>query len=212
MSRTHKLTYGISFVLILLLYWWTAPPSVTWEHGGIDGAELAFAAYTGGVAHPPGYGLYTLLGWLATHLFPFVTPIQVMHFLSHIYALIALAAAAYSAQLLAKRHGYAAHVAGLSTVWLLGLSASFWQQAIITEVYAFLVCSFALVLALALRWQAAHPSRRELFMGGHLYALALTHHLTAIFWLPMLAVLLWRKLSRQQLVWLVIGGMSAAWA
>ena len=35
-----------------------------------DGGEFQFVPYLLGVAHPTGYPLYTLLGWLWSHLLP----------------------------------------------------------------------------------------------------------------------------------------------
>lgn len=52
----------------LALYLKTAAPTITWQHGGSDGAELSAAALVLGVAHPPGYPLYLLLGHLFTYL------------------------------------------------------------------------------------------------------------------------------------------------
>src|SRR5262245_21083367 len=44
------------------LYAHTAAPTITWLNGGADSAELVTASYTLGIAHPPGYPLYVLLG------------------------------------------------------------------------------------------------------------------------------------------------------
>src|SRR4051812_34333959 len=55
-------------IFVLLIYGVTLCPSV----GGGDSGELATVAYTLGIAHPPGYPLYTLFGKLFTTL-PFGT-------------------------------------------------------------------------------------------------------------------------------------------
>src|SRR5437868_4409438 len=50
----------------LLIYLRTVAPTIAaWDAG-----DFATAAYTLGVAHPPGYPLYTLIGFLFTHLVP----------------------------------------------------------------------------------------------------------------------------------------------
>ncbi len=46
------------------LYLRTAAQTITWAHGGADGAELSAAAAVLGIAHPPGYPLYTMLAHL----------------------------------------------------------------------------------------------------------------------------------------------------
>src|SRR6516225_12090458 len=43
---------------VLAVYSSTLARDLTWLNGGGDGAELATAAYVGGVGHPPGYPLY----------------------------------------------------------------------------------------------------------------------------------------------------------
>src|SRR5438477_13110552 len=50
------------------IYASTLAPSIAWGNGGADSGELAVAAYHLGVAHPTGYPLYVLLGFLVTHL------------------------------------------------------------------------------------------------------------------------------------------------
>ncbi len=54
--------------LAAALYLSTAAPGLTWVHGGSDGGDLATAAYTGGVPHPPGYPTYMLAARLAIAL------------------------------------------------------------------------------------------------------------------------------------------------
>ena len=52
----------------LCLYLATLAPGLTWAHDSSDGGELAAAAYTLGIAHPPGYPTYVLLAHLFTRL------------------------------------------------------------------------------------------------------------------------------------------------
>ena len=51
------------FAAAAALFIWRAAPGVTFEDSGL----LAAAAATGGVAHPPGYPLFAVLGraWIA---------------------------------------------------------------------------------------------------------------------------------------------------
>ena len=52
------------------LYLRTLAPGVL----GGDSGEFQFAAWLGGFAHPTGYPLYLLLGYLWTHLLPLPMP------------------------------------------------------------------------------------------------------------------------------------------
>src|SRR5205085_6545333 len=55
-------------IVALILYLRTLAPSITMANGAGDSGELASTAYTLGIAHPTGYPLYTLLGFVVTHL------------------------------------------------------------------------------------------------------------------------------------------------
>src|SRR5262249_50248410 len=55
---------GLTGVAALAVYLLTASPGLATG----DSGELIAAAWTLGVAHPPGYPLYTALGFLITHL------------------------------------------------------------------------------------------------------------------------------------------------
>src|SRR5262245_31875520 len=52
----------------LALYARTMPPTITWWFGGSDSGELISAADSLGIAHPTGYPLFVLLGYLATRV------------------------------------------------------------------------------------------------------------------------------------------------
>ena len=58
---------GIVFFVTLGVYIATLAPNVTLE----DSGELITAAAKFGVGHPPGYPLWTMSGFLLSHLFPF---------------------------------------------------------------------------------------------------------------------------------------------
>ncbi|HEX8231315.1 MAG TPA: DUF2723 domain-containing protein [Chloroflexia bacterium] len=54
------------FLAWLLIYMSTTSPTVNF----IDSGELITTLYEPGIAHPPGYPLYVLLGYVASHLLP----------------------------------------------------------------------------------------------------------------------------------------------
>ena len=204
--------FGASFAAFAT----TAARSLYWS----DSAELVAVAATLGVAHPPGYPLYTLLGALAVRL-PLGTPFLRMSLLSALFASGAVAAAALivwvgtgpsksrpDRSLLPRIAG--ALLAGFG----LAFGPTFWSQAVVPEVYslaAFLALSAVLLFTV---WFRNHESRGAGAFAGSLglprclvgegpvillgltLGLALAHHLTAAFLLPPLAVgLLWRRPS-----------------
>jgi len=75
----------------LALYAATLAPTVL----AGDGGEFQFVPYLLGVAHPTGYPLYTILGWLWSHLLPVGDVAYRMNLFSAFWA--ALAVALYSA-------------------------------------------------------------------------------------------------------------------
>jgi hypothetical protein len=194
--------------LLLLLYGLTAPRTVALEDDGI----FIMAAYTLGVAHPPGYPLHTLLGWLFTHL-PIATVEWRVHFLSGVFGALTCA----GLWLLARRltgSALAAWVAALS----LGLSQVFWSQAIIAEVYTLntflFVTAWLAVLAYreSGRWPALH-------LAALVCGLGLANHwplfLLSAPGLLLMALPRWRAMLRQAptalLLCLVVAALPYLW-
>lgn len=62
--RRPLVCWGITFVLALLVFCFTVAPSITLN----DSGELILACALPGIAHPPGFPLYTLLGHLVSKL------------------------------------------------------------------------------------------------------------------------------------------------
>lgn len=113
-------------VLILLaVYAATAPRTVALEDDGI----FILATLDAGVAHPPGYPLFVLLGRLLSYL-PLGSPAFRLHLVSGLFGALACA----MLYLIGRRISVPAWAAAIAALgW--GLSEHFWSQAIITEVY-----------------------------------------------------------------------------
>ncbi|MBI3565487.1 MAG: DUF2723 domain-containing protein, partial [Elusimicrobia bacterium] len=143
-----------------------------------DSADMAAAAMTLGVAHPPGYPLYAVLGraWLAA--FPFGNAAYRLNVLS------ALAAAAAVAALFAAVRRRSGPVAALAAAAVWALSAPLWKFALLEEKYA-LHALFASVL-----WLLSDGERGSVFararLSGLLFGLGLVNHQSLLFWTPAL--------------------------
>ena len=195
-SSQETLVSAAAFVVPLVVYLLTLAREVTVT----DSGELAAAAATLGIAHPPGYPLFTLLGWALAHLVPVGTVVFRVGLLS--------AAAAALTALLVHRTGLllaaepkpglptatparlepTAAVAALSGPLLFAFARTPWSQAVVVEVYtlqALLVMLFLLACGRALR-RGADPVRAWP-TAGLAAGLALTNHLTAVLLLPGLA-------------------------
>ncbi len=184
------------------LYLATAARTVTWGHGGSDGPELSAAAAVLGVAHPPGYPLYLLLGHLFAQL-PFGEVAFRVGLLSAVAAALGVAWAARLAGMLAAeshsphsplstRHSRpstqdsglrAQHpalrlylVAALATGAVLATSPLYWSQATIPEVYALHAALVLATLTLLASWSPRRDPMAVLL--AFLFGLGLGNHLT----------------------------------
>jgi Flp pilus assembly protein TadD len=197
-----------TFVASFAVYATTAARSLCWG----DSGEFVAVAATLGVAHPPGYPLYTLLGALAVRL-PFGTPFLRMSLLSALFASGAAAVAALVVWVATGRtlrkagKGTLARAAGaLFTGATLAFGPTYWSQAAVPEVYsmsAFLALSSLLLFALWSRTRGTDETRSPTDAGllprflrrdgpvvllGLVLGLALSHHLTAAFLLLPLTI------------------------
>ena len=133
----------------LALYAATLPRTVVLEDDGL----FLMAGVHLGVAHPPGYPLYTLIVHLFTRL-PFGDPAVLGHLSSAVLGALACGAVYCCARLLR-----ASPAPALIAAWLFGVSEQFWSQAIIAEVYTLNALLFFATYALVLL--GARDPRRE---------------------------------------------------
>jgi hypothetical protein len=160
-----------------------------------DSGELIAASYVGGVAHPPGYPVFTMLGWVATHTLP-GSPAVIMNFLSALFqaatvGLIGLLTArlvvpGWPREYTAGRGTLAGVAAGLS----LALSTAFWAYALVAEVFALNNLFAAALLLLAIEWYRDRTKVWALWTLGLLSGLGAAHQQTIVLLGPALAVLL----------------------
>lgn len=126
---------------LFALYAATSPRSVALEDDGM----FVLSSHFLGIEHPPGYPLFTLLGKLFT-LLPFGSVAYRVHLLSALLGALACAALWMCARLLVENR-LAAYLAALG----LGMSRTFWSQAVIAEVYTLNVLFLAVLVWMGLR-------------------------------------------------------------
>ena len=176
----------ITAVLALLVYGLTLAPDLTWANQSGDGPELITAAMTLGVPHPPGYPTYTLLGYLFGQL-----PLGTVAFRFNLFSAVGMAVAAGFLSVIGYRltvNGERQPITGIAVGLSFALAPLVWSQATVAEVYGL----YMALLAAAL-WALWQPAPRPWLCGG-LLGLAVTAHLTALLWLPLVLVGLWPKL------------------
>jgi hypothetical protein len=149
---------GVTFVVFSLAYLVTAAPDVL----PADAGEFQLAAALLGVAHPPGYPLYTLIGHLFIRLIPWGTPAYRLNLLSGLLAAGTLVLMARATRVWARRLGGSPLVtigSGLAAALTLGAATTFWAQATIANVRTLAVFLAALALYALSRFATAADQR-----------------------------------------------------
>jgi hypothetical protein len=170
----------------LALYIASAYRDVTyWDTGELDTVPWIL-----GIAHPPGFPLYTLLGWVFAHLVPFGSVAFRMSLLSA----IAMSACAWMLYRIVA-DASSDPLAGLCASWLFAAGLTAWEHATRAEVHAVEMAAFAALLFSALRWYQK-PSTPRLFACAIAFGLAVAIHPVALLALPGLLMLLISRLHQ----------------
>jgi tetratricopeptide (TPR) repeat protein len=167
-QNKQRLLFSLSFLLSLGIYLLTLSPTVTAE----DSGELITAAYTLGIAHPPGYPLWCLLGKLFTLVIPLGSVAYRVNLLSSVLGSLAVSILS----LLALRFTKSFHLSLLGAL-LYAFSRDFWSQCVIAEIYSLNVLFFLLMIWLLLKFEDLALTR-YLYLSASVYGLSLTNHST----------------------------------
>jgi len=172
----------------MLLYLRTLAPSVATIFD--DSLEFQLVCYQPGIAHPPGYPLFTLLGKLFT-FFPVGDVAYRVNLISAVFGALTVALVYATLRQLTDQR-----VAALLGASVLAVSPVFWSQSVIAEVYTLNSAFVAGVLCLLLAWANRRGGlsstsegetsigARFLYFAALLYGLSLTHHRTMVLQAP----------------------------
>ncbi len=153
LSNMKKIYYPLLvFLGIFAIYVFTFPATVVLEDDGL----FLLAAWNDGVAHPPGYPLYTMLSHMSTWFLPGSIASRVHMFNSLLGALTCL----ILFQILYKL--YFTRLFSALGAFILGFSNGFWSQSIIAEVYTLNVFVFLITLYLALIYVGSTDHQKQL--------------------------------------------------
>lgn len=185
-SRTDRLWFGLTLLLSAIVYLWTMWPTIA----GGDSGELTAAACTLGVVHPPGYPLYTMLGYLFS-LLPVGSVGWRLNLFSCVCSLGALTFLFLSLRRVTRLAWLAFSICGL-----MAFSPLMWRYSIAAEVFALnnlFTCALLFGLIKALQSQ----NTKHLFWMAFVFGLGLTNHHTLIFTgVPIGIYLLWHFRAR----------------
>ncbi|MGQ9489565.1 MAG: protein O-mannosyl-transferase family [Anaerolineae bacterium] len=181
MSRRFSIP-TIVFLLSLMLYLRTLGPGVYVA----DFAEFQYLPAQLGLAHPNGFPLYMLLGWVWSHV-PLGTLAWRMNLLSALSGALVVALTAGFVDRLTQRSLPALAIAGLT-----GLMPTLWSYSLVAERYTLnLALTIGVVWA---AWEGGQSGKRRLaYVSAALFGLSLAVHPTNVvlgpFWL---CYLIWR--------------------
>lgn len=182
---------------VFLLYALTAQRDV----GYWDIGEMDTVPYILGIAHSPGYPLYTLAGWVWSHALFFGSVAFRMSLLSA----LAMALAAWLVARIIQEETADA-VSAACAAFLFAAGADVWEHATRAEPHALATLGFAATLLFLLRW---HRTLRtsDLYAAAIAFGCSVAVHPIALFMLPGIALLLIGRLHEAQ--WRPIA--HAAW-
>jgi hypothetical protein len=206
-SRFHIVVLTSSIFLITgFFYFLTLSPTLSF----IDSGELAAVCATLGIAHPPGYPLYALLGRIFSFL-PLGEPIYRLNLMSALWVSLTnlslfLSLFVVSDIFFSKEPKTELKISSATLVAILfSFSPILWSQAIINEVYSLNIFLCSLIILIALSWykinQGALNSRTPIspliYLLAYLTGLGSGNHLLSLFLLPALLFLLITSADRK---------------
>jgi hypothetical protein len=208
-EHEHETSQKIQWILpwavaagVLLIYLATAAPGAWWG----DGQELACAAWTLGIPHPPGYPLYTIVGHLVIKSLGWLDPGRALT----VFSAVLLAASCGLLIPLFRRAlsedparagggpgcecGAADLLPAIGAGLLLAFSRTVWDNATVTDVFP--LTFFLGVFILRLAWTGGAEERPGLGRAaalGLVSGLAMLNHYSILALAPLVAfcVLKW---------------------
>ena len=182
-ALTRHLIPGMLLVFLLMLsvYLVTMPQAITLEDAGL----FQMICHKGGIGHPPGYPLFILSCQAFVNLPVFEQSVLAGNLMSAVFA-----SAACSVLVIVLSQLQISGLLSISLALVYGLSAAFWSQAIIVEVYSLAVLLFLICFSLSLAYQSSEQVKYLLWLAL-VYGLALSNHwpLQGLGTLALLAIL-----------------------
>lgn len=171
------------FALTLTVYIFTLASTVYFG----DGGELTAAAYNLGIAHPPGYPLYLLLGKLFMFIPALGDAALRMNLMSAVFGALVPVIFYLVNRLLNTGKTVAA-----SAALMAAFSVTFWSQAVVAEVYTLAAVFFGLMILFSLLWLKDKKENRQKWLSwlAFICGLAMTHHVILAVFLPVILLFL----------------------
>ena len=184
-ARLGRLAAFLAALASFVVYYLTLARTVTWLHNGADSGDLATAAFTLGIPHPPGYPLYTLIAAAFARI-PGIEPAFGVGIFSALAASGAVLMLSRAGDALLSSspnisppapHGsYALALIPPLAALAFAFAPMLWSQATIAEVYALNLFFVAIILWACLK--------SRIYIAALAFGLGMTHHLAILLLLP----------------------------
>ena len=169
---------SLTAVFSFLLYFFTLSPDIL----PADNGEFQWVAAQLGLAHPPGFPLYTLLAHLFTQLPLSQSPAYLVNLFSAVTGSATLVLVYLIVHHLTQRH-----LAAITAVITLATSTTFWAQATMANIRSLTAFFAALAILAVVKWYFQIGDRglgsgdRWLLVFVAALVLGFTHHLSLAF-------------------------------
>lgn len=195
-----KIFVVLSFLIPLFVYILTLAPDVYFT----DSGELASVATSLGIAHPTGYPLFTLIGYLWSNLLPW-SPIFNLNLMaafataaSSLFLFLSLDLLFTNFNLKTKVVRRVSELNNLLLALFISTGYSFalttWQQATSVEVYSLqLLIINAFIFTIISAYYSAKKSDIYLILSGFLLGLGFANHLTSFMLIPAGLIIFFNK-------------------
>lgn len=174
---------GIVVAIAGVLYFFTAARDIVTG----DTTELIIAAATLGVAHPPGYPLFTMLG----HLFSLL-PIGPMPFRVNVLSGVCDSLTVGVVFLTGLRWSRS-HLAAATGALILALNPLFWSWSLVAEVFPLNNLLASVLIYVVVIWHESPERIGVLAAAAFIAGLALTNHHTIVLLGPPVCLVLWQR-------------------
>jgi len=148
-----------------------------------DSGEFIAVAKTLGIAHPPGYPLYTMLAHLFTYL-PFGNLAFRVNLFSAVTSSLTVIVVYFICYKLTKNR-----LASASASLFLAFSYLFWLYSLVAEVFSLNNLFVALIILISLHIFENPQGKKLFYLLAFVFGLALTNHHTILFLTPALIFL-----------------------
>jgi hypothetical protein len=180
--RTEWLAFSVTFATALGVFLFTLSPNVDLRFSGI----FSVAAMYGGVAHPPGYPLWTVYGWLFTVFLPLSNTAWRVAISSAVAAALASGCIAFivarglpTCKIPRERGAFDPGVnekavrvcAGWVAGMLFALNGGFWRTALVAGPWPLGLLLFTIVLLILFKWSQENSQSKYFLLLIFLFAL-----------------------------------------